>query len=175
MKGLNELGWIGLGWVIPHTTAQMSQYNWVVQPLNRDSEGSKAAYIKEEPQLLIWEVGMVSSFVFSFFNVLTWTQAVCNVAEPDDWAVDISREEHNRYNRYLSIQDFLFFIFNCSHSKLRFGLDEQGSALEDLLGIALVWHDSHSWALGRFPCHCHCQCGDSQFAWGKRYLNQSTQ
>lgn len=44
----------------------MSQYNWIVQPLNRDSEGSKAAYIKEEPQLLIREFGIVSSLVFSF-------------------------------------------------------------------------------------------------------------
>lgn len=52
----------------------------------------------------------------------------------------------------------------CSQLELRFGLDEQGAAFEDHLGTALVWHDSHSCALGCFPCHCHCQCGDSQFA-----------
>lgn len=37
-----------------------------MQPLNSDSAGRKAAYIKERTQLLIVEAGIVSSLVFSF-------------------------------------------------------------------------------------------------------------
>lgn len=60
------LGGRDLGGLFPIWLLRCASIIEQCSSLKSDSEGSKAAYIKEEPELLIWEVGIVSSLVFSF-------------------------------------------------------------------------------------------------------------